>query len=242
MVRSGMATYKIVNHFHNVTGLPADDVVTTYHFQTTEPDYDVDTASALNGHVAASWETVGPGATGKASTWISPEISRVTKPTLKAYGTGGGSPLAVDTWAAMSAASFDQGMPGEVALCLSYNADLTDIPEEAPDDPDADIAPERPAARRRGRIFVGPLILTCATATEPVRPVSTLIADLLGLGQLLGNPTAPALTAVGAEWVVKSNSGFAAASYPVIRVSVDDAFDTQRRRGVKPLTRSAAFI
>lgn len=237
-----MATYRTTNAFHSVTGLPQDDCLTTYHWETDEGAYSAVTAAALNGHVAAAWETVNPPGTSKPSTWISPEISRVIKPTCKTYGISGGSPLAVNDWLAMTASSFDQGMPSEVAMCLSYNADLTGILEEAPDDPDADTRPERPAARRRGRIYVGPLILTCATATEPVRPVSTLMNDLLGLGVGLATISDPTLTAVNARWVVHSDSGFAGANYEITRVSVDDAFDTQRRRGVDRGTRLFASV
>lgn len=232
-----MGTYKITNAFHSVTGLPEDDVMTSYWFETTEDGENNDTASALNGHVAAAWETVTAPGTSKPSAWISPEISRVTKPTLKAYSHLGGSPIAMDDWAGMTASNFDQGMPGEVALCLSYNADLTDVLEVAPDDPDADARPERPAARRRGRLFIGPLVLTVGTAAEPTRPIDTLRNDLLGLGVHLANPTNPVLTAVGAAWVVHSSSGFAGDNYEVVRVSVDNAFDTQRRRGVKQTNR-----
>lgn len=237
-----MATYRTTCNMHSVTGLPEDDVVTTYHWETDEGAYAVATAAALNGHVAAAWEAVTAPGTSKPSTWISPEISRVTVPTNKTYGISGGSPLAVNDWLAMTASSFDQGMPSEVALCLSYNADLTNVLEEAPDDADADAAPERPAARRRGRIFVGPLILTCATATEPVRPIDTMRNDLLGLGVALGNPTNPTLTAVNTKWVVNSNPGFGGANYEIIRCSVDNAFDTQRRRGVKQTNRLTAAV
>lgn len=238
-----MATYKITNAFHNVTGLPEDDVVTTYHFETDEGAYDNDTASALNGFVASCWETITAPGTSKPSEWISPEISRVNKPTLKAYGISGGSPLAVDTWAGMTASNFDQGMPGEVALCLSYNADLVDILEEAPDDPDADTRPERPASRRRGRLFLGPLVLTCATATEPSRPLDTMRNDFLGLAVKLGDSASvPALAAVNCRWVVHSDSGFAGANYPVINAWVDNSFDTQRRRGVSPTNRLSAAV
>lgn len=237
-----MGHYKITNAFHSVTGLPEDDVITTYHFDTTEDGENNATALKLCGHVAAAWESITAPGTGKPSAWISPEISRVQKPTVKAYGHNGGSPIAMTDWLAMTASNFDQGMPGEVALCLSYNADLTDILEEAPDDADPDSRPERPASRRRGRLFVGPLVLTCGTATEPTRPIDTLRNDLLGLGVFLGNPTDPALTAVDAMWIIYSNAGLAGEAHEIIRCSVDNAFDTQRRRGVKQTNRLLANV
>lgn len=237
-----MATYRTTCAFHSVTGLPEDDVLTTYHWETSEGSPTAPVASALNGHVAAAWEAITSPGTAKPSTWISPEISRTTKPTCKTYAISGGSPLAVDDWLAMTASSFDQGLPSEVALCLSYAADLTGILEEAPDDADADSAPERPRARRRGRIYVGPLILTCATATEPVRPIDTMRNDLLGLAVALGNPTNATLTAVATKWVVHSDPGFGGANYEIVTAWVDNAFDTQRRRGVKATGRLTASV
>lgn len=232
-----MAVYRIVSIFESVTGIPKDRVTNRLHFQTTEQAYDAATALDLIGHVAASYTTVTAPGTASPDQYLSSELSRVVLPVGKAYNPAGGSPLATATWAGFAAAGVPGALPGEVACCLSMNADLTNVPEEAVDDADVDAQPERPASRRRGRIFFGPLTSQALSGSVPERPNAVLKNILLGLGSALANPTNPTLTAVGTELVVRSDSGFAGASYPVIRVSVDDAFDTQRRRGVASTAR-----
>lgn len=232
-----MATYRIVTVFSSVTGIPKDQVTNRLHFQTTEGSHDAATALALIGHVAAGYETATAPGTAKPSQYLSGELSRVTLPIGKAYNPAGGSPIAQATWAGFSAPGVAGALPGEVACCLSMNGDLTNVPEEAVDDADPDSAPERPASRVRGRIFFGPLTSQALSAAVPERPNSVLKNILLGLGTFLANPTNPTLTSVGTELVVRSDAGLSGFVTPVVRVSVDDAFDTQRRRGVRPTSK-----
>lgn len=233
-----MAVYRVTNAFHSVTGIVADDVMTTYHYSTNEAVATSAIGSAIAGHISAAWEAITAPGTGNPSKWISGEISRVNKPTLKAYDVGGGSPLSVDTWAIFSGPNGGAGFPGEVACCLSYNGDLTNVPEEAPDDADPDLRPERPASRRRGRIYIGPLQQQAGDSSAPARPGTLFRDDMLGLGRKLGTITQPPLVAVNTQWVVRSEASPLAMNTIINRVSVDNAFDTQRRRGVKPSIRT----
>lgn len=119
-----------------------------------------------------------------------------------------------------SAFTWTQGagafLPTEVALVLSVRAEY---------------ASGTPNARRRNRKYLGPFIAT--TNTTAGRPSSALITDLAAAaGQMLNE----ALASVSWNWVVYSPTE--GASYPVIGGWVDDAWDTQRRRGVSPSTRS----
>lgn len=229
-----MALYRIVTTWENLTGQPKDRVTNTLHFQTTEGALSGATGLALIGHVAAAFETVQAPGTAKPSQYLSAELSRAVMPVGRAYNPLGGSPIAQANWAGFTAAGVATGLPGEVAVCLSLNADLTNVAEEAVDDADADAAPERPASRRRGRLYFGPLTTQALSGANPERPNAVLKNILLGLGKFLATPTAGALTAVTTQLVIRSDSGFAGAAYPVVRASVDDAFDSQRRRGVKP--------
>lgn len=238
-----MAVYRIVNIFHSTTGLPADDVHNTLHFMTAEGSHSPTTAQALNGHVAASFTAsdVGSGIFSVAE-YISAEISRTVLPTVKAYNPAGGSPLAVDTWAGMAAPAQDDTLPAEVACCLSFHADLTNILEEDVDDADADDRPERPASRRRGRLFIGPLTTDTATLGVPCKPSTPFITTLLFFADKLRSTSLLAGGAGNADWVIRSDSGFAGNSYEVVDAWVDDAFDTQRRRGRKATTRTFANL
>lgn len=100
-------------------------------------------------------------------------------------------------------------LPAEVALCLSYRGVLES---------------GVPAARRRGRIYIGPLttgVVTAVSGSPDARPTSAVLAALADAGARL-------ITAAG-NWGVWSPTALAFAE--AVEVSVDDAWDTQRRRG-----------
>ena len=107
----------------------------------------------------------------------------------------------------------NNGMPLEVALCLSYYAD-------------------RSLPRKRGRLYLGPFNNGAASgqvgspAADLLQTVSKLGTDLLSIGGL-GNT---------ATWVQVSRA--AAAASVVTAGWVDNAFDTQRRRGEAPSART----
>jgi len=124
-------------------------------------------------------------------------------------------PILEDTFNLTSNPGID-GMPSEVALCLSFQGEKV---------------PGFPQARRRGRIYFGPIV---ATATAGGRPTSGLVTALSNAGDALatalpGN-TMPANLAV---WSVADG-----AAVPVTDGWVDNAFDTQRRRGVDRTSRT----
>lgn len=124
-------------------------------------------------------------------------------------------------------------MPGEVAIALSFRGDVTGIPEESAD------GLTRPAARRRGRVYLGPLNNN-ALATEPVsgRPhvatptqvqiASTAYTAALDVWKAGVRPV---------QHIVYSRAS--ALVHQVVEVHVDDAFDTIRSRGEKPVNRSS---
>jgi hypothetical protein len=124
-------------------------------------------------------------------------------------------------------------MPNEVAICLSYNAE-----------PQAGAV----RARNRGRIYLGPLNVnalgTVTAGTEPVVS-STLRTAILSAGNTLYS----ALFSLNAIWSIYSAATFAAgvtgdnhdlAMFPIFDLTVDNAFDTQRRRGTLPSAKTVA--
>lgn len=143
-----------------------------------------------------------------------------------------GSPAGVQSMT-LDAATAGTPYPAEVAAVLSFHGDLTNIPETQanPSPPPAVI---RPAARHRGRIFLGPLQSATGvedgTTHEPL-PGNTFRNVLAGAAQTLMDD-APTLDM---EWVVASVT--ADATYPIVGGWVDYAFDTQRRRGQAPVAR-----
>lgn len=101
------------------------------------------------------------------------------------------------------------GNPGirEVALCLSYQA--------------------APVPRRRGRMYIGPFKASIAAGD---RPSIALLNTLLDFGDGIA-----ALGGVNIRWEQYSTTD--GVSTPVNRMWVDDAWDTQRSRGLPPAGR-----
>lgn len=125
-------------------------------------------------------------------------------------------PLSTKTFNLTSNPGVD-GMPSEVALCLSFQGQR---------------APGFPQSRRRGRIYFGPIV---STASAGGRPTSAIITALAGAGHSLsvalqavsGNSTRLAVWSSANADAVEVTDGW-----------VDNAFDTQRRRGIERTART----
>jgi hypothetical protein len=126
-------------------------------------------------------------------------------------------------------------LPNEVSICLSYNAE-----------------PQAGAirARNRGRIYLGPLN---AGAMENVVTSGEAVVG----GALRTNISAAAvelraaLFAINVVWCIYSASTYAGlpegtnhdlAMFPIFDFTVDDRFDTQRRRGGAPTAKTVTHV
>jgi hypothetical protein len=121
-------------------------------------------------------------------------------------------------------------MPTEVALCLSYRAEQ--VSGESP-------------ARRRGRIYLGPLSANVgALVSNDFRPTTAARGIIAGAAATLEDGIALASGVGSVKWAVYSptihqqTGDIEAAFNDVVDGWVDDAFDTQRRRGPKATTRT----
>jgi len=107
-------------------------------------------------------------------------------------------------------------LPSEIAVCCSFQAlRVSGLPQ----------------ARRRGRIFIGPLGTVILSTNG--RPVTS------GLNQIKNAADAflaASQTSTNWKWVVRSVAGGGTVS-EISDGWLDDAFDVQRRRGVKPSSR-----
>lgn len=119
-----------------------------------------------------------------------------------------------------------QSLPAEVALCMSYQGDRVAGANQA---------------RRRGRLYFGPLDGDYNTTVNFVtRPTSSIITGIRDAGLALMTASA----AAGFTWSVYSPTIFAStgelnAAYTEITNGwVDNSFDTQRRRGPDSTTRT----
>lgn len=200
------------------TALPEDVSVNTLHFSTTEgfpyTTARTDIAGALNTCYAAFDQLL--------SAVLAPPGS------MRFYDMGDPEPrvplgdhalaLTVDT-------TTTSLFPEECAIVASFSA--------------AAVSGEN-RARRRGRIYLGPIAPSSVLTSGRVRvPAGSITAIASGMGSLL----AASIASPTWTWVVYSptyaaeNADFEDRYAPVVRGFIDDAFDTQRRRGPAPTTR-----
>lgn len=230
-------------------GLAEDVVVNTFVFAGA--DTPAVMAAECFVRVRAFYESVtGPNGTGIID-WISPVIGR--NPTIgavfKAYDLTGklaidpaladddhpdgkfppmGSPVHEEVMGLRVSALSQAPLPSEVALCGTYHAALGGTVEEQV----IGGVTTRPRARKRGRLYIGPLVQPAvgAIVNGEVRPAVNLQEDIeYACEQLVaGGPS---------DWVVWSRA--AGLTYIITGGWVDDAFDTQRRRGGAATNRTA---
>lgn len=188
----------------------ADQIVNTLHFANASltPDFAVVKAELMQFYDA--WSNY-------RSSFYAWQQARV-----KFYNLSDAEPrVAVyDELLGLNALVATNGMPQEVALCVSYQG-----PRQA----------GQKQARRRGRIFTGPFSVAAnnGVAGRPASALRTLMADSAenNLLQITGQ--------AGWEWVVHSRVAPAASADTIVTDGwVDDSWDTQRRRGNRPSART----
>lgn len=192
------------------TLLPQDAIVNTFHFQGgVSPDYEdlVDMVHAFY--------TVAPSGGTALATYLGGNLLNDTI-NYRIYDFSDSVPRS-PVWEEDRSASFGGGttLPPEVAVCLSFQGTKV-----------SGIA----QARRRGRIFIGPL----STSINPDgRPSSTFRTSLAGSARDL----LIASNASG-DWDWQVYSPTSSTSTNVVDGWVDNEFDTQRRRGRTATTRT----
>lgn len=229
--------YLVTANLAHRSGLAKDRVSHSFAIQSATPWDPATELGEMTIPLTSFYNTVVPGFFSIGS-MLSGELSRAANgieydvyrlDTLaKLQGGPKGSPVATDR-ATLVAAGTAAGPPTEVAYCLSYRDTTPPLaPEEAPDGADADLKPDRPASRRRGRVFLGPLnngALTIGALGE-ARPVASFRDTVLGAAERLFDE----LKANLHTWSVWSRQD--GEFRGIEEIWVDDAFDTQRRRGV----------
>lgn len=216
------------------SGLVKDNPIMGFVF-AAEADLDVAAMTNIETDLTAFFNHADATTTLSVATFIAPCISRTVAPTFRHYnldghlnGSAHGSPVRTQPMALLAAGSAGAvPLPSEVAVCLSYNADYG---------ADAEFLPlSRPRARDRGRVFVGPLndaAITEDTADHRAKIQPTFM-DTLGAA---GARLMARVSGGDGSWSVWSRKN--AAVKNIVNVSVDNAFDTQRRRGEKASLRN----
>jgi hypothetical protein len=137
---------------------------------------------------------------------------------LKAYDLGDAIPRVPITQLAVTCIPSATSFPREVALCVSYRA--------------AQVSGAN-MRRRRGRLYFGPLGTGGFTITDSdYRPNSVIIGDLLNAFEAMFD----AATALGYTPVVWSETD--GVGRAMVAAWIDNAADTQRRRGRRATART----
>lgn len=200
------------------TLIPSDVITNTWHFET--PGAVADAGTAITDNLDAFY------------TAIQAHLSSVLTGagTVLLYDLEDPSPRPPVFTGAISFTPDTAAYPNEVAVALSYQAPV--VAGEA-------------QARRRGRIFIGPMSQDAGTSsTGGPRPSSSCRTDICAAADALKDDT----TLAGLVWSVFSpttagappwSSGdLATAFHAVTNGWVDDAFDTIRSRGVAATNRT----
>lgn len=226
----------LINHvtvtFPHRSGLTEDQVVNTFTF-AREAEWDAASYANLETALTTFYNVTASGEAAAVGAFLGPQLSRSIAPTFRHYdvtdslgGSVAGSPARVQPMALLVASSGTASLPSEIAICLSFHSAYgTDVEFGVG---------ARPRARDRGRIFLGPLnsgaVATDGTTFRP-KVQASIISAFIHSARVLA-----ADTSYGGTWVVWSRR--AARVRNIVTVSVDDAFDVQRRRGEAPVVKT----
>jgi hypothetical protein len=206
--------------FEADTALAQDRAINVWHFMSAGGNQPlaVDTA-ALEANLIDFYTGIHTGSTNAISNFISADRSGIWE--IKMYDLEDAKPRAPIRDSFPTA--FTTGAtayPSEVSLCLSYQAQrLSGFAQ----------------ASRRGRLYIGPLSTATGVSTTgiPVTTANGIVATLAAAGTAMAGKSP---TTNGFVWCIyspKFNTGAV-----VTDGWVDNAFDTQRRRGLKATSRT----
>lgn len=212
------------------SGIPADRVQNSFAFAHT-PALDAAGVANILGQLDDFYNTTAAGGLNPVNQWLGPSLAATPDAvdvnfydiTGHLNGSAHGAPTFTDTLTIGGAGT--NGYPDEVAICVSFHSAFG-----------ADVefggGGTRPRARDRGRIYLGPLNRDCGAqhiTTKELQVDSQVATDIASsAGALLGDPDY--------TWCVWTRAG--AGLKPVTAGWVDNAFDTQRRRGQAPSVRT----
>lgn len=232
-----MPTTRATVSLSTTSGLLEDNVVNVWHWNHTGV-MDQTKAAALGKAIEDFY--------GRLFPWYSGSVERGIATHQVSFATltpGGAGPLddvvskieffwAFPSAGPFSAAEVGGNMPSEVALCLSYQANIEGLPEETGN--------TRPASRQRGRLYLGPWTKSAGDTvvgaqSHPAEGVRTAI-----LGSYETMRTEVVAMAEPFRHVVYSpTSGL---TYGIAQISVDNSWDTIRSRGARSSNRTRQAV
>lgn len=223
--------YHTVVRIPAISGIPSDAVENTFSWIMPGALLLTD-ITEIHSALAEFYNTTPVGGTNPVAGYIGETATRSasTMTTYAIPSTPGplGPPVDISTFFLAAHVASTMDLPSEVACALSFHGDYAGLAEFG--------SGSRPRARVRGRIYLGPLVNVTTTSvqvdavTGRVKPSLTMRNDITAAAARLRDRAA-------SQWAVWSRKNNAL--YPVVNGWVDDAFDIQRRRGEKALSRTA---
>lgn len=211
----------------NVSGLLEDEVVNDFAFHSSlAPDAAAKTA--IFTAVSDFYRVVQP-IGNSVGMYIGSQINRAATHRLDMYKIQAGplgSPIASIPWLGPPTvgAALGTNLPNEVAGVLSFFSEWEGSLEES--------GTTRPRARRRGRVYIGPLVTGALNPTGNPKLENNFTLTLRQAGVALMDAIDPG---GGSGWGVWSRADQVVRK--VIGGFTNDAPDTQRRRGQAPVAK-----
>lgn len=221
------------------SALPEDVTVNTFHFSTS--DLAQATLDAITDQLNQFYTSVPAGGTVDLESFFSTEVAQ-NGHTIKLYDMADATPRVPIEEATFNLGLVPNGdpLPGEVALCLSFQG--------------AKVSGQ-PQARRRGRVYIGRLDKDSAAGGRPtglLRTTLALCGDQLATQSDLAATWSWIVLSPAFDGMIEDVDGtmvphptreaYGETFAVVTNGWVDDAFDTQRRRGLAASARTLFSI
>lgn len=221
--------YKVVVTTQRRSGKPEDAVMNTWHYiAPSGTPNSTDFGNWMNHYrsfidsISTSWS----GALSNSPIGITVEHTRLPQE-KPPPGTGIGPPVSTGALG-FTVGPATVGYPAEVSVCITLDAASVLDSEVGAGD-------TRPAARKRNRKYIGPLSVNTGESepTTNETRVSSTFRNLLS--QKFVEHMVTGMKAAG--WAITTFSPTLWQVFPPHKIWVDNAFDTQRRRGEAPTLR-----
>ncbi len=226
---STLADHVIVDTvFQRTTALAKDLVVVSMHFKKKTASTFADAATELGTLLISFWNDVPTDGTQRVGEYLSSAISRSSGATkINCYDGSIAPGSRTPATTAFTLVGFGDGqpLPSEVALCLSQRSFFVLFPFK----------------NQRGRQYIGPLNKLAVQSSQvdgDCRPTSTIIGDLTKAAVTLAQDVADSTHIE--SWCIYS--GKLNVLFPAQEAFVDNAFDTQRRRGAAATLRTVRTL
>jgi len=202
-----MVTIRAQVILHTADAFAANYVTNSFAFTGTDP---VPVLSGITTAIKDFYDDLTPSLMSSSITQNGHEIKYYDLP-----GPVPNYPIDEDTFN-LAASWTGSPMPSEVALCLSFQGQRT---------------PGFPQARRRGRVYIGPVGTAANTSGRPSSTFITMLAN--AATTFKSNILALGDDTVWSVWSVADQAGVG-----IDNGWVDNVWDTQRRRGVEETSRT----